>query len=311
MYKLRTSNGKNLEICDETLTNVLNLNDLIKENGVFKIYNNFGIRDAFVPVVVDRTLYNNSDNFSILYNNIEKDSEKLKLNEIYLFKTFDIISYNNTNVKLMKQTFDLIKQNINNDDIIDYFKVYFDGKENKHGLGSGFGNGLLYIVSLSLENDKEKAFEIYKELFNFCEFRYKEDFNLAYFCDIKPFTELNYKLVAEIYDEEKKAIFTINGEQQLININDKSNEDISKIKIILEDIRKETNVSNLEYKINKLNEVFGFDFIIPNETIYTIGGGVSEIVKIKENITYKDIDNIIENFNNNKNIENFDKLFER
>ena len=128
MYKLRTSNNGDLEICNQLFTEVFDLNDLIKENGAIKTYNSLNIKNAFIPVIVDRTLYGNKNNFSKLYDGLEKDVDKKRISQIYLFNMFDIISYNPTNVDLVKPFFDFISKYIDKDTIVENLKDYIDIK---------------------------------------------------------------------------------------------------------------------------------------------------------------------------------------
>lgn len=311
MYKLRTSNNGDLEICNQLFTEVFDLNDLIKENGAIKTYNSLNIKNAFIPVIVDRTLYENKNNFSKLYDAFEKDVDKKRISQIYLFNIFDIISYNHTNVDLVKPFFDFISKYIDKDTIVENFKGYLDNKPSKTGMKSGMGNGLLHIVASSLYDEKEKAFEVYKEIFNFCDFRYKEDFNIGKFLDIEPFGDLNRKIINEIYEKQENLIFTINGVQQIFDLKDKSEDDIKQLKKLMENIINEKNVELLLYKVEKINELYDLSLEVSDEKIYALGGGISEKVTIKDDFKYSDIEKIINEFNNNKNIDEFEKLLNR
>lgn len=311
MYKLRTSNNGDLEICNQLFTEVFDLNDLIKENGAIKTYNSLNIKNAFIPIIVDRTLYGNKNNFSKLYDGLEKNIDKKRISEIYLFNIFDIISYNHTNVDLVKPLFDFMSKYIDKDTIVENFKGYLDNKPSKTGMKSGMGNGLLHIVASSLYDEKEKAFELYKEMFNYCDFKYKEEYNLAEFLDINTFGDLNKTIKDKIYEKQENLIFTINGVQQIFDLKDKSEDDITQLKKLMENIINEKNMNLLLYKVEKINELYDLSLEVSDEKIYALGGGISEKVTIKDDFKYSDIEKIINEFNNNKNIDEFEKLLNR
>lgn len=312
MYKLKASNKSDLEISDKSFTKVFELNDLIEENGALKTYNSLNIKQAFIPVVFDRTLYDNENNYKKLYAKLENNRDKEKISEIYLLNIFNVISYNHTNVKLIKPLFDFISQYIDKNTIVENFKEYLDNKPSKTGIKSGMGNGLLHIVASSLYDEKEKAFEVYKEMFNYCDFKYKEEYNLAEFLDIDTFGDLNKTIKDKIYEKQENLIFTINGVQQIFDLKDKSEDDITQLKKLMENIINEKNMNLLLYKIEKINEAYNLLLEIPeNEKIYTLGGGISEKTTIKEDLKYSDIQKIIDEFNIDKNIDEFEKLLNR
>ena len=276
----------------------INLEEELKSKGIVPLYNK--VQSIFKPSVINKTFYDNTDNFKLLLNNLDNNNQKLEVSRIFLKSIYHLFAeYNSLDSNFIKNSMKTLKEinvlsqkDIENH-LIDYL-VYSPAR------GNGMGNGLLASICLAYHNDNMyETFEMYKNIANNIGFRYKEDFNLSQVLNLKSFGEEVYFLRDNIYKEKEYIEVKVGDDEYLIKVKP---DDVEKLKELLKDVNNTSNHTLLNQMLDKLNEHYKFEPKLPyvesNEKLTT---KLISFSIIKEDIDYNVIEKMLYDFKNKDN----------
>ncbi len=305
MYNIITNKRKpnNLEL------ESINLEEEFKSKGITTLYNQ--VQLIFIPTVLNKTFFDNTDNFKLLLNNLEKNEDKIKVSKNYLKQIYNLFSeYNSLNetfinnaMKTIKETKILSQEDIENH-LINHILI-------SHPRNNGIGNGLLPSFCLAYHDNMNDTFKMYKNIVNNISFNYKEDWNLSRVLKLKPFQDEAYFLAKNIYKEKKYINVNVGDDKYLIKI--KKDVNLNKLEILLNEVNKTSNNILLNQMLNELNKHYNFNPKLPTvENNEKLKLEFTSTYLIKKDIDYNAIEKMlydVKNKDNDKTIKDFMSKF--
>lgn len=294
MYSIITNKRKpnNLELEN------INLEEEFKSKGTIPLYNE--VQLIFKPSVVNKTFYDNTDNFKLLLNNLDNDQQKTKVSKIFLKSIYNLFAkYNSLDSSFIEDSMQTLKDTniLSQTDIENYLIDYLIDNPRR---GNGMGNGLLAAICLAYHNDNMyETFEMYKNIANNIGFKYKEDFNLSQVLNLKSFGEEVYFLRDNIYKDKEYIEVKVGDDEYLIKV---KSDDVEKLKELLKDVNNTSNHTLLNQMLNELNKHYNFNPKLPivenNEKLKL---EFTSIYLIKKDIDYNAIEKMLYDFKNKDN----------
>ena len=294
MYNIITNKRKpnNLEL------EGINLEEEFKSKGIITLYNK--VQLIFVPSVLNKTFFDNTDNFKLLLNNLEKNEDKIKASKNYLKHVYNLFTkYNSLDenfisnaMKTIKETKILSQEDIENH-LIDYINF-------SHPRYNGIVDGLLSSFCLAYHDNMNDTFKMYKNIVNNISFKYKEDWNLSRVLKLKPFQDEAYFLAKNIYKEKKYINVNVGDDKYLIKI--KKDVNLNKLELLLNEVNKTSNNQLLNQMLNELNKHYNFNPKLPTvENNEKLKLEFTSIYLIKKDIDYNAIEKMLYDFKNKDN----------